>query len=172
MPAKQDHILDWQSYTSVLQKTYWSQSFVRCKWVMWHEICFNMTYCTDLYLIWFWIYCVKHVQNTYVQYWLEMVIMMAQDIQSQNGTFQVISCPNQGGGDTIRYYLSIYQYYKIVLVISCKKINYIVSKGLIYHHFGQALELQMAKELKLDYRQMHRRTNDKRSYLRDEKKFF
>ena len=30
---------------------------------MWHES-FNMTYCIDLYLIWFWIYCVKRVQNT------------------------------------------------------------------------------------------------------------
>ena len=34
-----------------------------CKWIMWHKICFKMRYCTDLYLIWFWIYCEKHARE-------------------------------------------------------------------------------------------------------------
>ena len=45
------------------RQNYLPQSFVWCKCNMWHKICFKMRYCTDLYLIWFWIYCEKHARE-------------------------------------------------------------------------------------------------------------
>ena len=61
------------------RQNYLPQSFVWCKWNMWHKICFKMRYCTDLYLIWFWIYCEKHARELGPYPWLAVIYVRSTE---------------------------------------------------------------------------------------------